>query len=119
MHAKLCDRCLSCAHEILMRYEFKTKFNNKDEVFTHISNLLSYVNEDHKYSPLNIFFEIENLNLILNLECTNCLNINKMNARENIRIFVRIYIVDKIFKCVIENELLRSIFLKMKILNRY
>ena len=54
MHSKLCDRCLTCAHEILMRYEFKTEFSDNNEVFIHITDLLRYINDDHKYSPFNI-----------------------------------------------------------------
>lgn len=111
MYSQLCDRCLLCAHEILIKYDFKTKFNDKDEVFNYITHLLSYINDDNNYIPLNVSYESENLNYgFLNDFCPNCLNINN-DVRKSIRMYLKIYIVDQIFKCVIENEF-RENFLK-------
>ena len=45
MYSQLCDRCLTCAHEILMKYDFKTEFKTEKESIDHIKFLLNCINE--------------------------------------------------------------------------
>ena len=107
MHAKLCDRCLTCAHEILIKYDFKTQFETKRDAVTHIKYLLSYVNGDFASGPLHIEYEMNSLNYgFLTTRCENCENIptNCYSCYSVIRIYIKTCIVKEIFRCVIENN---------------
>ena len=103
MYSRLCDRCLTCAHEVLLKYDFKTEFENKNEAAKYIHTLLRCATGLHK--PLDIYYEMEILHYdFLNKECEDCINIKHITSKKAISMFLKIYIINKIFDCVTECE---------------
>ena len=100
MYSHLCDRCLACAHQIIQEYpEFKEKFENPKEFKTEILDKLSLI--------LNLCFcqKLENLNYdFLNKSCSDCINLNKYPCKKNIKTFIRIFMINKIFNLICFNE---------------
>ena len=96
MYSQLCDRCLTCAHEILIKYYFKTEFETEKEKINHIKFLLNCINE--KWEPLSIEYEVEKLNYsFLNTKCLNCVKIGERTSRIAILSYLRIFITNEIF----------------------
>jgi hypothetical protein len=101
MYSRLCDRCLACAHEILVKYDFKTEFENKTEAIKYIKALLDCINS--LYKPLDIHYEMGTLHYdFLNKECEDCENIKCMTSKKAVTMFLKIYVINKIFDCVTE-----------------
>ena len=103
MYSQLCDRCLTCAHEILMKYDFKTEFETEKESIDHIKFLLKCINE--RWEPLGVNYEVEQLNYSFLLDkCQNCVKIGERTSMHGIIVYLKVFITNEVFKCVIENN---------------
>ena len=104
MLSHLCDRCMTCSHEILFKFDFKTEFNSLKEVNEYIKLLLESLKKFGTSEP-NIIDETHKLNYpFLDSKCENCLNLGDRTSRESILIYLKILIVVKIFECVTGNN---------------
>ena len=103
MYSQLCDQCMTCAHEILMKFDFKTELKTSLETIQHLKKMLDLVNYDK--SHLNMDYELQLLNYsFLDSRCNHCINLNCKTSRESIRIYLKLYVVIKIFECVINSN---------------
>ena len=103
MYSRLCDRCLACSHEILVKYEFKTEFEDRKDAIRYLKFLLDCINGTYK--ELHLDYEMRKLNYsFLDQTCKECVGADFLNAHKAIKMYVKIYIVNKIFEVVTESE---------------
>jgi hypothetical protein len=103
MYSQLCDRCLACSHEILVKYEFKTEFENHKDAISHLKFLLDCINGTYK--ELHLDYEIRKLNYsFLEDTCNECVGAEFLSSRTAIKMYNKIYIVNKIFEIVTQSK---------------
>ena len=101
MNDKLCDRCLSCSHQILDIIEIKTEFNSfKDlkKIIQSILDLLDCRNNILKQRVRQFKYDfLENV-------CEECINNSKIVAHKFIELYLRAVLIIKMFDMILEGN---------------
>lgn len=104
MYSVLCDRCLTCAHTVLQKYEIEKDIKHIGEFKQHLKYMLDIISKIGYEN--NIYADIQRLQFdFLNTNCDDCVGINiKKDARYGIEMYCKEFVVDKLFATLCENQ---------------
>jgi hypothetical protein len=120
MNESLCDRCFSCAQQVLETYDNEEELKSGDIIIEYISFLISILDE---YNNVNYpSKKVENLSLIeytfLNDKCIDCSINNNDLSKYNISFYIKIKILNKIFETILQyNEVTHNLLENYKFKN--